>query len=219
MADDIVRRGKNFVEFADGRFRIDNVRLSYPHLDAPYAGRNNRANGENSTPAFSGSFLAPKDTHKEAKDALLAAIRRFEAEKKKEIAKSKRFIRDGDGEGPGCGKPETKGMYLIVAREQTPPILRDAKKRNVERVDAKRIFYGGCYVNVMIRPWWQDNSFGTRINANLLAVQFAKDGEPFGQGRISEEDVDNAFDDVGEDDEDSGSRTSGRVQNEDEDEL
>ena len=45
------------------------------------------------------------------------------------------------------------------------------------------VVYGGVIVNVLIRPWAQDNKFGKRINANLVAVQFVRDGERFGQAR------------------------------------
>ena len=40
--------------------------------------------------------------------------------------------------------------------------------------------YGGCYVNASIDLWVMDNSYGksTRI---LNAIQFVKDGEPFGE--------------------------------------
>jgi len=40
--------------------------------------------------------------------------------------------------------------------------------------------YAGCYVNMSIRLWAQDNQFGKRVNAQLRAVQFVKDGEAFG---------------------------------------
>lgn len=44
--------------------------------------------------------------------------------------------------------------------------------------------YSGCYVNCSIRLWAQDNRFGKRINAQLRAVQFVKDGEAFGAGAV-----------------------------------
>ena len=42
--------------------------------------------------------------------------------------------------------------------------------------------YAGCYVNAIVELWGQKNQYGERVNANLLAVQFAKDGDPFGDG-------------------------------------
>jgi hypothetical protein len=51
--------------------------------------------------------------------------------------------------------------------------------------------YAGCYVNAIIELWVQDNSYGKRVNANLLGVQFFKDGEPFADGvKASADDFD-----------------------------
>jgi hypothetical protein len=35
-------------------------------------------------------------------------------------------------------------------------------------------------VDAVIRPWAQDNQWGKRVNASLVAVKFAGDNEPFG---------------------------------------
>jgi hypothetical protein len=45
--------------------------------------------------------------------------------------------------------------------------------------------------------WTQNNSYGKRVNANLLGVQFYKDGEPFAAGEIAGDDD---FEDFGSDD-------------------
>jgi tripartite-type tricarboxylate transporter receptor subunit TctC len=39
--------------------------------------------------------------------------------------------------------------------------------------------FAGCYVNATIRLWAQDNQYGKRINAQLRAVQYVKDGAAF----------------------------------------
>ena len=71
--------------------------------------------------------------------------------------------------------------------------------------------YSGGYVNVKIEFWGQDpdgeRGIPARINATILAVQFAKHGEPFGGGaRVN---VDDEFDDVdGDDDDDLGGGSS-----------
>ena len=59
--------------------------------------------------------------------------------------------------------------------------------------------YAGCYVNAIVELWGQDNQFGKRVNANLLAVQFVKDGTPFGNGVTASVDD---FDDIDADEED-----------------
>ena len=62
------------------------------------------------------------------------------------------------------------------------------------------VIYDGCYVTAIIGIWAQDNKFGKRINANLLGVQFKKDGDPLASGveKVNDDD----FDDDDFDDED-----------------
>lgn len=50
--------------------------------------------------------------------------------------------------------------------------------------------YAGCYVNTNFTMWLQDNSFGKRINGNLRIIQFVKDGEAFGAGVASVDEMD-----------------------------
>lgn len=71
-----------------------------------------------------------------------------------------------------------------------PPVI--GKKRQPVREGQPEAPYGGCYVNAIVSFWAQQLSagFGPRINCNLLAVQFAADGESFGRGGI---DVDSNF--------------------------
>jgi hypothetical protein len=53
------------------------------------------------------------------------------------------------------------------------------------------VFYPGCWVNTLIKPWFQDHpEGGKKVNANLIAVQFVRDDDSFGTGRISADEVD-----------------------------
>ena len=45
-----------------------------------------------------------------------------------------------------------------------------------------RKLYGGAYANVAIKFWPQDNAHGRAIRCELVAIQFNKDGESFGEG-------------------------------------
>jgi hypothetical protein len=44
--------------------------------------------------------------------------------------------------------------------------------------------YGGCRVNAAVKPWLQDNKHGRAIRCDLVAVQFAGDDKPFGEGAV-----------------------------------
>lgn len=71
--------------------------------------------------------------------------------------------------------------------------------------------YSGCFVNVKVEFWGQaadsDRGIPNRINATILAVQFARHGESFGGGaRVN---VDDEFDEEDGDDDLSTSSSSG----------
>ena len=54
----------------------------------------------------------------------------------------------------------------------------------MEYQQVARTIYGGCIVNAAVRPWLQDNNHGRAVRCDLIAVQFAADGEAFGEGEI-----------------------------------
>lgn len=177
----------------DGNFSIlvKDVRLSYPHLDKPYKGDNASEGG----PKFSGVFLSPSD-RKDVIQTCVKVIDHVLKEKNKgaKIPSDRKFIRNGDD----TGKEGYEGNYTINASEteSRPPILRDEANKTVPADKALRKFYAGCRVNVFVKPWFQDNKYGKRVNASLLMVQFLADDEPLGSERISEEDADEIFEGV-----------------------
>jgi hypothetical protein len=58
----------------------------------------------------------------------------------------------------------------VVNRDRSPLTAQDG------------VVYSGCFVNVIIDVWAQDNEYGKRINAQLQGVQFFKDGDAFSGG-------------------------------------
>ena len=89
---------------------------------------------------------------------------------------------DGDDQ-PYDGYP---GHWSIKASTSARPTVVDRKKQKVEKKDG--LLYSGCFVNAIIDPWVQDNSFGKRVNATLTGVQFFADGDPFTGGRPADVD-------------------------------
>lgn len=212
-----VKKVKNAVLYDDGLIRISNVRLSYPHLDKPY-----KKEGDKGDAKYGVVALLPKDTHGAAKKLIEERIEAVMKENKvKALASDKKFLRDGDE----SDKEEHEGCWTVSARESRRPILREAVDGGLEVVepeDAKEVFYGGCWGSVLIRPWYQNNSFGKRVNAGLTAVTKKADDESFGEGRISDEEVDEAFEDDEEMDEaprrSSSSRSRSRHEDDEDDE-
>lgn len=187
--------------YSDGTIFVGPLRLSYFHGFKPYQGEDGKGK-------YGVVGLMPKGPeYRAAKDLIVAEVKRIinETGKLKDIDAGSKFIRDGDLKA----RDEYSGMFTINASETKPPKMRDSRrdpKTNRPRVleagkDEDRI-YSGCWGNLLIRPWWQNNKYGKKVNAGLVAVQFVKDDEPFGTGRVSEEDVDETFDEFT--DEDSG---------------
>ena len=81
-------------------------------------------------------------------------------------------------------------MFVSCSSRQRPTTI-DRDRVTLVEEDAK--LYAGCYVNAAISLWVQNNTWGKRVNCNLLALQFVKDGETFGAGGVK---VDEMFDDI-----------------------
>lgn len=185
---------------SDGTILVRGVRASYPHIGTPYKGKG----ADKARYGMTG--LMPKGKkYRDAKDLIRDEIRRIvkEQNKGKDIAAKYKFLRDGDE----AGREEYEGMFEVHAGEYKRPAarhkIRDPKTNRPKKLtpeEADEIIYPGCWVNMLIRPWWQDNEWGKKVNANLIAVQFVGDDESFGQGRVSEDDIDSTFDDFAEDD-------------------
>ena len=179
----LIRKLKNGSEavgalYEGGIIKILNVRASYPHLDKPYAG--------DGVPKFSILGLADKATHEAVKAACVEVIDDLKkANKNAKVAKDKLFIKNGDD----SDKEECEGMWTISARETKRPKVRDGNGDLLEVDEVSDVIYPGCYVDIIIRPWFQDNSYGKSVNANLLSVKFRADGEQFGEGRIDDDDL------------------------------
>jgi len=163
--------------------RLRNVRLSFPSLFKATS-----FDGDESKAKYSASFLMPKDSD-EAK-ACQKGI--------KEVIRMA-FKGKSPGADRVCFKDATskdydgyeEGLMFISASNKNKPKVVDVDLTPLDAEDGKP--YAGCYVNVSLRLWAQDNKFGKRVNANLRAVQFFKDGEPFGAGAV---DVEEEFEDV-----------------------
>lgn len=154
------------------KVRLKNVRLSFPQLFTPKS-----VNG--SEPKYSASFLMDKATDRKQLDAIEKAIE--ECKKAKWGANLPKGIKSCLHEGSSKefdGYDETN-MFVSTSSSRRPVVV-DRDLQPLTSADNKP--YAGSFVNATIRLWAQDNQFGKRINAEVLAVQFAKDGEAFGGG-------------------------------------
>lgn len=158
----------------EGQIILTNVRGSF--LDIFRAKSVN--DGE---PRFSANFLLDKEKDAAQIKKIGAEIRKIEAAKNKgkALPSDKVCLRDGD-------EKEYDGyagqMFLSAANKKRPTVV-DRDNSPLTEDDGKP--YAGCYVDGVVRLWWQDNKFGKRINASLEVIRFRKDGEAFGAAPVS----------------------------------
>lgn len=178
----VVKKVKNATLFSDGTIRIDGVRGSYVHADKPYKGKTDDG-GTEAVAKYSIVGIMPKGTHEEAKALVVEAIGKLLKENKDaKVAKDKRFIRDGDEQE----KDEYENAWTVSAREERKPACRDRNGELVEQEDIRDTFQSGYWYNILIRPWFQDNKYGKRVNAGLVGIQFVKKDKTFGEGSIDD---------------------------------
>lgn len=180
---------------------IEGVRLSYPHLFKP---RENERDDGTTVMSYQASFLMEKDTDlteknkKRLNKAALAAMEAmFGSDRKKwpKLAPEKKFLRDGDYKDDDG----YVGHEYVSTNSTERPVIVNRKRKPVEPNEPQAP-YAGCYVNAVIRVWAQNNKYGKRLNAEVKAVQFVRDGEAFSSRRPV--DPNEAFQEIGEDEDD-----------------
>lgn len=167
--------------------------------------------GDDGAERFSGAFpIVPDSLNRKALDAAMQAVAKekwkdkadtvmAELERKGRVCFKHEALRNKDGEL----YDGFEGMYSLNASNKTRPLVIDRvgitkdsdKEPGRKYTDPNKagvMFpilteqdgrpYGGCYVNLSIDVWAQDNSFGRRVNASLKGVQFHDDGDAFGGG-------------------------------------
>jgi len=166
---------------------LKNVRLSFPTIWTP-----KKFNDvDDKPPRYSAKFLLDKDTDSDQITDLQKLISQHvkTAFNGKKPGGLKYFLTDGaESESEGY---ENAMSVSASSRETSPPKLIDRDKSPLVEEDGK--LYSGCYVNAAITMWVQNNSYGKRVNCNLIAIQFVKDGERLGPAPV---DMDGIFGDI-----------------------
>ena len=168
------------------KIMIKGARLSFPSLFQ-------RSEFEGKEGKYEATLLFPK-SDKKTYNMLIKAIDAAKKEANKKVPESKYFIKDGDEIFEEKEYDGYEGMWAVKAGNSKRPTVIDRDKTPITEDDEK--VYAGCYVNAIVSPWIQDNQFGKRVNANLLGIQFVKDGDPFGDAVVA---TDDDFYDIEED--------------------
>jgi hypothetical protein len=155
-------------------------------------------NGEGK-PAYSITALLDPVKHKKVIAEVEAAIEEVARAKwgakadgvlKQLRASDKTALHDGDTKAQYDG---FEGMMFVSSRSNTRPLVIDRDKSPLVSSDGKP--YAGCYCNVQVELWAQDNGFGKRVNAQLKGVQFVRDGDAFAGGAPADADDFGSLDD------------------------
>ena len=166
------------------KIKLNNVRLSFPSIF-------NKSEFNGQVGKFEATFLMNKESQAKMIADVESQIALIQKDNKAKVSPDKICLKDGefvDYDGyAGC-------MSIKAGSNRRPTVLGRDKAPVVEE---DNIVYAGCYVNAVVELWFQDNSYGKRVNCNLLGIQFAKDGDTFGAG---DTDVSDDFDTIDNDD-------------------
>jgi hypothetical protein len=189
---DKIKQGTNFIVYKNGDqklIKIENIRFSYPHFGE--AREEEREDGSKKR-AWQGVAMLPKSTHVAAKDAFVEIMRELEAANEVRVPPEYKCIKNGDDKDDELMHDHwlisfsESGKNRPSARNQKGEIIADIKV-----VDDK--FYGGCWGSVLLRPWYFNGTaknstkkYPKRICCGYNGVQFLRDDEPFGNGRIDD---------------------------------
>ena len=191
----VVTKVSNAVLYSDGSIKIENVRISFPHIGTPNEQKNDAGEIEKS---YGLVAMLPKKSHSAAKDLVKKTIQKICTDNDAKVSTDKWFLADGDGKE----REEYLSHFLISASDRrNRPSARHKNGSAMTPDEADDLFYGGCWANVLIRPWYfngkakNGKTYPKRVCAGLVAIQFHHDDEPFGEGRIDDDGVFDAVDD------------------------
>lgn len=182
---------------------LSSVRLSFPHIAEPQE-RVNEQTGKK-TVSYNAEFLMPQDH-----PGFQQFMRRYgelAVDKAKEHAQAVMNMIQQDRKARCFGRGEEKvnkktfqpydgyanNVYITAGKDQPPQMIQidgtPVDPTNTMQYQAlARKMYGGCRVNVAVKPWWQNpnpaKQYGHGIRCDLVAIQFAADDTPFGEGAV-----------------------------------
>ena len=176
---------------------LSNVRLSFPHLAEPQRTENPTTGTVRI--AYNADFLMP-----EGDPGFQQFMQQYKALMVQTFAENAPVVMNmilADRKLRCFGRGEEKvnkktfkpydgyaGNVYLSASSERPPQMIQSDGKPVDPVNTMafqslaRKMYGGRRVNVAVKPWVQKNQHGNGIRCDLVAVQFANDDTPFGDG-------------------------------------
>ena len=164
---------------------INDARVSFPALF-----KKPIINGDEGS--YGGKLCLEEGTHDTVKSQILKGIQDILDQNNEgmKLTPDRYCIRSGEY----AGRAEYKGFLAVVSANSTEkPIVIDATGKNRISDPEESKIYSGCRVNAKVRLWWQNNKWGKRVNANLVAIQFAGHDEPFSANHVDEKTATEGF--------------------------
>lgn len=175
------------------RIQLKCVRLSFPALFS-------RASFEGKEGKFEATFLIHKDDQESVIEVIENAQQDFLLEtfgSEDKIPKSLKNTCYKDGDNSDYDGYQNH-MSLKATSNRRPTVIGRDKAPVAEDDD---IIYAGCYVNAIVDFWYSNHAKGGKqLLANVLGVQFVKEGESFSSAQVADADDFDAIDDDNEDD-------------------
>ncbi len=103
-------------------------------------------------------------------------------------------IRDGS-DNPKANRDEYKGHWTLSAKNKNrfPCVSENENGKLIEHDEDSWPGYSGCRVDVKVSLFAGRGANGAVVGANLLALKFVGDDEPFGDGNLSLEEAVDGF--------------------------
>lgn len=170
---------------------FSNVRCSFPNLTQPYVSKRFPA----STPTYAIDIIDMPTNHPQVKEFMQQYHDMAMAgwgEKAQSVMQMIQTDRRSRCYGIGAEKINEEtgkqyagygtGTWINAKNKNRPQIIKangETAKTDLEAIDLARRIYGGCYVNLVVRPWLRISNKG--ISCDLVGVQFAAEGVAFGE--------------------------------------
>jgi hypothetical protein len=162
------------------KVKLQNVRIAFPNLFEP-----------DSYTRYGATFIIEPDNP--GLKTVNAAIKKLvDAELKGKMPGPSNVCLKKGSEKSSTYAGFTESNYFISASRKEPFKPNQIIHRDKSAITTDGAIYAGCYVNVVLELWAQDNQYGKRINASPVGIQFVKDGDRFGRGAsdLAEDDFD-----------------------------
>lgn len=157
---------------------LNNVRASFPALfEKPKI-------GEDIAKKYSVTLMLDPKSNKEQLGKLQKYIEELISEEFDEPQGVVPCLRKGNAKG---NRPEQDGYRVMTASNPNRPYVFAAGTKVPVTSQSESGIYPGCYVDAKIQLWAQNNKWGSRINAQLISIRFAADGESLSDSYVSEE--------------------------------